>query len=277
MFREKRFDAGKVEINYADGPPNGPPLVLLHSLGGRWPSFYSILPSLAMRWHVKALDFRGHGGPGRVPGGYRVKDYYVDTLRFVEENLTEPAVLFGSSMGGWIATMLAANRPEKTRALIIGDSPLTIDYRDEISPFLAHIKAERDNASLDLPISELASKLSGDKKTPMARAKARSLIQLDPDVMSAWIEGMEDEERFKDYHEGYDLESLVESISCPILLLQANPETGGAMKYEAIEIVTSRLADAYHLYFEEFGHDLGISTWNTGRLLRAVVTFLESL
>lgn len=88
---------------------------------------------------------------------------------------------------------------------------------------------------------------------------------------------MEDEERFKDYHEGYDLESLVESISCPILLLQANPEKGGAMKDEAVEIVTSRLADAYHLYFEEFGHDLGMSTWNTGRLLRAVVTFLESL
>jgi pimeloyl-ACP methyl ester carboxylesterase len=134
LFQEKRFDAGIVEINYVDGPPNGPPLVLFHSLGSRWQGFYSILPSLAMRWHVKALDFRGHGRSGRVPGGYRVKDYYADTLRFVEESLTEPAVLFGSSMGGWIAMMLAAKHPEKTRALLIGDSPLTLDYRDEISP-----------------------------------------------------------------------------------------------------------------------------------------------
>lgn len=173
--------------------------------------------------------------------------------------------------------MLAANRPEKAKALIIGDSPLTIDYRDEISPFISQIEAERDDASLDLPISELASKLSGGKKTHMARAKARSLIQLDPDVMSAWIEGMEDEEKFKDYHEGYDLESLVESISCPVLLLQANPEKGGAMKDEAVEFVSSRLDDVYHLYFEEFGHDLGMSAWNTGSLLSAVVAFLESL
>lgn len=75
MLKEKSFDTGVVEINYAEGPPSGPPLILLPGFPARWQSFLPIIPALSMRWHIYALDYRGQGKSGRVPGKYRPEDY----------------------------------------------------------------------------------------------------------------------------------------------------------------------------------------------------------
>ena len=36
MLIEKYFDAGSLKINFAEGPANGTPLVLLHGATARW-------------------------------------------------------------------------------------------------------------------------------------------------------------------------------------------------------------------------------------------------
>jgi pimeloyl-ACP methyl ester carboxylesterase len=61
MLVEKLFDTGEVKLNYAEGPENGPPLVLLHGWTDRWHDFLPIIPTLILRWKIYALDFRGHG------------------------------------------------------------------------------------------------------------------------------------------------------------------------------------------------------------------------
>lgn len=59
MLKESSFNTGTVDINYAEGSPSGPPLVLLHGLPGRWQEFLPIIPNLSLFWHTYALDFRG--------------------------------------------------------------------------------------------------------------------------------------------------------------------------------------------------------------------------
>lgn len=49
MLVEKRFDAGEVELNYAESPPNGLPIILIHGTSGKWQSLQPIIPSLSMR------------------------------------------------------------------------------------------------------------------------------------------------------------------------------------------------------------------------------------
>ena len=127
MLKEGTFNADGVTINFVEGPSFGPPLVLLHGGGDRWQHFLPIIPSLVMRWHIYALDLRGHGKSGRVPGQYRPEHYVADVMAFLESQLAERAILFGHSLGGWIALMVAAEMVDRVRALILGDPPLSME------------------------------------------------------------------------------------------------------------------------------------------------------
>ncbi len=87
MMEEHTFDTGTVAINYAEGPPSGLPLVLLHGGGASWHSLLTVIPDFIHTWHIYALDFRGHGRSGRVPGAYRWVDYVQDTTAFLRPRL----------------------------------------------------------------------------------------------------------------------------------------------------------------------------------------------
>ena len=99
-LQEHQLDTGAVIMNYAKGPPSGPPLVLLHGGSGRWQNYMHIVPDLAALFHLYAPDFRGHGKSGRVPGRYRFQDYANDTITFLRQCVAEPACLLGHSLEG---------------------------------------------------------------------------------------------------------------------------------------------------------------------------------
>ena len=109
MLVEKRFDTGEVEINYAEGPNNGPPLVILHGTTARWQNYIPLINRFINRWHVYAPDFRGHGSSGRTPYKYGLRYMYNDTIKFISQVVKEPAHIFGHSLGGRIAIIVAAN------------------------------------------------------------------------------------------------------------------------------------------------------------------------
>jgi len=116
MVAEHTFHTGTVDLNYAEGEASGPPIVLLHGGSLRWQSVMPLIPDLAARWHVYAPDLRGHGRSGRVPGRYRLQDYASDVALFLEQVVTAPAILFGHSLGGHVAILVAALHPELVRA-----------------------------------------------------------------------------------------------------------------------------------------------------------------
>lgn len=126
MFTEQCFTTPVVTLNYAVGEASGSPLVLLHGVSARWQCALPILPELSQQWQVYAPDLRGHGRSGRVPGSYRLTDYTADIVAFLQQVVKHPAVLFGHSLGGQIALLVAARYPELVRGLIIGDAPFDL-------------------------------------------------------------------------------------------------------------------------------------------------------
>lgn len=293
MLEERTFDTGAVTINYAEGPISGRPLVLLHGGGDRWQHFLPIIPSLAMRWQVFALDLRGHGKSGRVPGQYRPEHYVDDVVAFLERQFAGRAIVFGHSSGGWIALLAAAQQMEKVEVLILGDPPLNLDrfVATESSKERVDMwRTIRRLAGSGLSVPELASRLAdlpvsgaaegapsryGDLPgvdSARCRAWAKTLSQADPDAAQYHAEG-----RLDEYVEKVDLLGALRETTCPVLLLQGDPSRGGVVLDEDVEPVLEMLTDGVHVRLEGKGHDLGLSSWEVTPLLRAVTSFLESL
>ena len=224
MLREHTFDTGVVSINYAEGPSSGPPLLLLHEFTSRWQSLLPIISDLSMRWHIYAPDFRGHGRSGRVHGHYRLKDHFSDTKTFIEQVIKEPTVVFGKSMGGWIATMLAAQLPDLVRAIVIGDSPPNFQgsYRERLKRMKSVWVGFREIAELEGSIEELVQACEdiealwpwGKEESITILAVAKSLSLLDPDAITLWVKGCDDIDAFQSLFDGCDSSLLFPAISC---------------------------------------------------------------
>jgi pimeloyl-ACP methyl ester carboxylesterase len=64
------------------------------------------------------LDYSGHGqSGGRFVDG-TIGDWFADALGVFDAMTTGPQIVVGSSMGGWIALLLARARPERVKALV---------------------------------------------------------------------------------------------------------------------------------------------------------------
>ena len=121
---ERRFYGSQVELNFAEAGKAGTPLVLLHGAASRWQPFQPIFPLLAEKYHLYAIDLRGHGGSGHTPGAYRLGDYAADIRDFIEKEAGAPALVYGHSLGGLVGIGLAAGHPQDVLALVLGDPPL---------------------------------------------------------------------------------------------------------------------------------------------------------
>lgn len=113
--------AGGGRIAYCRAEGRGPGIVFC----GGFMSDMTGTKALALEAHAKRrgqgflrFDYRGHGqSSGRFADG-TIGTWKDDTLA-VFDTLTEgPQVLIGSSMGGWIALLLALERPDRIAGLI---------------------------------------------------------------------------------------------------------------------------------------------------------------
>ncbi len=291
-FVERAFDTGNgsvnaqpsVRLNYAEGPPNGPPLVLLHGLGRRWQAFLPLIPALSLRWHIFAPDLRGHGKSSRVARGYRGDDYAADLANFLRERVTTPAVVFGHSLGGMAGMWLASHHPERVRALILGDNRIGI--RSLHNPmYLALFSGLRDLSRRGGSLEQIAQEIgnivlptpSGDKSAAIREmpgndesyllAWAQCVQAADPDTYDMVIDGSA--------LEGWDGEAMLRGIRCPVLLLQGAPELGGLMSDADVALAKRLLPSSAHIKFQNVGHALFLQ--QPDPVLQAVSNFLKSL
>jgi esterase len=123
-YRDGTISVGGIELHYLEwGDPASPPMVLLHGLTGHAHTWDHMAPQLAERYHVLALDQRGHGDSDHAVG-YATADFKRDLEALVGRRWTStPFVLMGLSMGGHNAIAYAATHPDHLSRLIIIDIP----------------------------------------------------------------------------------------------------------------------------------------------------------
>ncbi len=97
----------------------GPPVVLVHALGGSLHAWHGVIDNLALHHHVVALDLRGHGRSDHTKGAYSIKTWAGDVEALIGA-LELPAVtLVAHSMGTLIAQHLALSKPEVVDNLVL--------------------------------------------------------------------------------------------------------------------------------------------------------------
>jgi len=102
-------------------PGDGTPLLFLHGLGDTADQFEPIASRLPDNRRLLAFDQRGHGGSCKPDDGYSPIDFAEDARALLETIDVPSAHLFGHSMGGRNALLLAARHPAMARSLILGD------------------------------------------------------------------------------------------------------------------------------------------------------------
>ncbi|MGH3391747.1 MAG: alpha/beta fold hydrolase [Actinomadura sp.] len=123
MTEHRTVDVGGITLAYqVSGPPDAPPLVLLHGRGAGAADWDAVAPAFARHWRVYALDLRGHGRSG-WPGEYSLELMRADALGFLDALALDRVDLIGHSMGGAVAYLLAAEHPERVDRLVLEDVP----------------------------------------------------------------------------------------------------------------------------------------------------------
>lgn len=105
------------------GPADAPTILAFHGFLDHGESFAAIAERLVPRWSLVAPDARGHGWSGWVGDGgqYYFYDYYHDAARWLQHLGLEQVAVIGHSMGGMIATGLAALAPDKVSSVVLLD------------------------------------------------------------------------------------------------------------------------------------------------------------
>ena len=261
MLNQHRFDTGEVELNYAKGPDNGPPLVLLHGIHACWQEFLKTLPHLAQRYTVYAVDHRGHGRSGRVPGRYRGSDYGEDIRAFIQGVVGNPAVVLGYSLGGTVAVHVAANHPELVSALILEEPGLWDTIPDQ---WVKYLRRCHELASLGKTAAELREMLQA--KTTWDRTRALWLSQLDPGTLSAALD--------KSLYDGFQAEEMLKRIACPALLIYGDPGKGSILTQAHVETIRSAIPDCVADFVDSGHMPRGDQPMQTAMIL---INFLESV
>ena len=99
----------------------GPPLLLLHGLGGSHEDWSAQLPAFTRRYRVIAPDLRGFGGSERREP-FTVQQHARDAAALLAALDAPRAHVVGLSMGGAVAIELALARPERVAGLVLANT-----------------------------------------------------------------------------------------------------------------------------------------------------------
>ncbi|MFC3454574.1 alpha/beta fold hydrolase [Amycolatopsis speibonae] len=119
-FRSEYAQVNGVRLHYVAGG-RGEPLILLPGWPETWWQYRRIMPTLAKRYRVIAVDLRGMGGSGKPQGGYDKKTMARDIFELVRALGYRQAHIAGHDIGAMVAFSFAANHPEATKTVTLMD------------------------------------------------------------------------------------------------------------------------------------------------------------
>jgi pimeloyl-ACP methyl ester carboxylesterase len=250
------------------GDPNAPPVLMLHGGNQSSHSWDLVSLHLASRFHVYALDQRGHGDTEWSRElDYSMEAMTADVLAFIADQELIRPIIFGHSMGGRVTLHVALQAPLVARALVV------VDVGPELSPrgakvigdFVAH-NIEFDD--LDVFLDNVSRYDRFRSREHVARtAKYNLLVRADGKYVSKV-----DHRRLPGTLHQMSLVS-VGAISCPVLLVRGGESD--VLLADAADRFVRALPNGRLVTVPHVGHN--VHGGNTSGFLEAIAPFLASL
>ena len=139
MLNESFVTTNQIKLHVvSDGPPDGPLVVLLHGFPEHWRSWQHQIPVLAEAgYHVVAPDQRGYNLSDKPP---HVRDYGLDELTrdiagLIDALGQKEALIVSHDWGGAVGYRFAMDYPQRTRKLVVMNSPHPVAMARELKTF----------------------------------------------------------------------------------------------------------------------------------------------
>jgi pimeloyl-ACP methyl ester carboxylesterase len=224
---------------------SGPPLILVHGLAGSSLHWQQVIVPLAQRHHVIALDQIGFGRSDKPLLDYRAETF-VDFLdEFMRVRHLPKATIVGSSLGGWVAALLAIEHPERVDRLVLVDSAGMAGLTDHLGPklMMALRQATLDDARVLDPL------LFADPRPYNSDQALRAAFTAHVNAGDGYTVGkvMDAIERKEDMLDGH-----LGAIKVPTLILWGREDRTVPLKFG--ESIQRGIAGAKLVVFDHCGH-----------------------
>jgi pimeloyl-ACP methyl ester carboxylesterase len=128
-----------IDLHYVRGG-SGPAILLVHGYPQDWTEYRGIMPELARRFTVVAVDLRGAGLSSAPPAGYDAPTMATDLHQLAQRLHLGKVYVVGHDIGGMVAYAYARLNPGDTRGTMVLDVPLPgLDPWQESTISLWHI------------------------------------------------------------------------------------------------------------------------------------------
>jgi len=181
-YSERFFRSGTLRIHFRDwGDPTAPPVVIVHGLRDHSHSFDDLARGLLDRFHVLAVDLRGHGDSETTPY-YAFGHFVLDLHNMIRALRLQRPVLIGHSMGGEVVAHYSGCFPDRPARLIMIEGlgpppqPMEEEVQWTINGFARTDRAFAGHPGL--PDLEAAYRRLRQRNPRLGEAKARELALL---------------------------------------------------------------------------------------------------
>jgi len=202
-----------VEMALAD-QGTGRPVVLIHGFPMDHSIWVQQVQSLAPHYRVITPDLRGSGRSSVSPGKVTVEQWADDLAAMLDAlKITEPIVLGGLSMGGYVAFRFFQAHRARLAGLILCDTKAAADTPQAAAGRLetaARLEREGGQFLADTMPPRLLAPATWDGKPKVVDCLRRIILAGDPVGYAATLRGLA---------ERPDFTPLLPRIDCPALLI----------------------------------------------------------
>jgi N-formylmaleamate deformylase len=266
---------------YRTGTRGRPPVVFLHGFSDGGLTWLRLAEDLGPDYDLVMLDAAGHGKSGGVEHGFRERAAS-DVLAAIERLELDRPALVGHSMGAGTASAVAVQASDRLRGVALedpgwwdGDSPPTLGAAPDATGSRAPLRSQAwaDWIRSVKGMSPAERHAHADAERP----------QYDPETRHNWIDSkaqfnlavLDATTGAAQGRTAPAWRATVEAITCPVLLITADPARGGIVT-PAVAEEAKRLARSLRVVsVPDVGHNIHRDNYPPYR--DAVAAFLREV